>query len=104
MNDNIFCGSLTRTTDLESQDFDCEPIPRDQWEAGDYVVGDITIPRGGISEIELTSGRLIRAVNGDLVLGALGIRHATLEVVGSYEAIGHDGRMDLLTARSSSAS
>jgi hypothetical protein len=98
MNDKIFCGSLARITDLESRGFDCDSIPRDQWEAGDYVVGSITIPRAGISAIELTSGRLIRAVNDDLVLGALGIRHATLEVVGSYEAIGHDGRMELLTA------
>jgi len=98
MNDKIFCGSLARITDLESQGFDCDSIPRDQWEAGDYVVGSITIPRAGISAIELTSGRLISAVNDDLVLGALGIRHATLEVVGSYEAIGHDGRMELLTA------
>jgi hypothetical protein len=96
--DKIFFGSLARISDLESREFDCHPIARDQWEAGDYVVGSIAIPRGGLSNIELTSGRLIQAVDGDLLLGALGIRHATMEVVGSYEAVGADGRMELLTA------
>jgi hypothetical protein len=75
-----------------------DPVPRERWEAGDYVVGSIAIPRGGLSHIELTSGRLIQAVEGDLVLGSLGVRHATMEVVGSYEAVGTDGRMELLTA------
>lgn len=77
-------------------DFECAPMPREQWEAGDYVVGGITVPPGGIADIELTSGRLIRASSGDAVLGALAVRHATLEVVGSYERVGPDGRMDLL--------
>jgi hypothetical protein len=96
--DKIFFGSLARISDLESREFDWHPIPREQWEAGDYVVGSVAIPRGGLSNIELTSGRLIEAIEGDLVLGALGIRHATMEVVGSYQAVGPDGRMELLTA------
>lgn len=98
MNDKIFFGSVARISDLESREFDLDPVPRERWEAGDYVVGSIAIPRGGLSHIELTSGRLIQAVEGDSVLGALGVRHATMEVVGSYEAVGTDGRMELLTA------
>jgi hypothetical protein len=98
VNDKIFFGSVARISDLESREFDLDPVPRERWEAGDYVVGSIAIPRGGLSHIELTSGRLIQAVEGDSVLGALGVRHATMEVVGSYEAVGTDGRMELLTA------
>lgn len=98
MSEKIFCGSLARITDLESRPFDCEPIQRAHWELGDYVMGQISVARGGLSEIELCSGRLIRPMDGDVVLGALGVRHATLEIVGSFEGIGDDGRMDLLSA------
>ena len=58
----------------------------------------MTIARGGFSAVELTSGRVIHAVSGDSILGALAVRHATLEVVGSWEAVGTDGRMNLLSA------
>ena len=98
MNDKIFHGSLTRISDLERVPFDSQPIARDRWEVGDYVVGTITVPRGGLSAVELTSGRLIQTVGGDSVVGALGVRHATLEIVGSWEAVTADGRMDMLTA------
>jgi len=98
MTDKIFHGSLTRISDLDHSDFSLQRLPRESWDVGDYVVGRATIPRGGFSAVELTSGRLIHAVTGDLILGALGIRHATLEIVGSWQAIGADGRMDLLTA------
>jgi hypothetical protein len=98
MNEKVFCGSLARITDLETKSFDCEAVRRSHWEVGDYVLGQITIARGGFSEIELPSGRLARPVNGDVVLGALGVRHATLEVVGSFEEVEKDERMDLLGA------
>jgi hypothetical protein len=93
-----FHASATRIADLETRPYDCERIPREQWEAGDYVVGEVTIAPGGMSRLELNSGRLVHAVDGDTLVGALGIRHATLEVVGSYERIGADGRMHVLTA------
>jgi uncharacterized NAD-dependent epimerase/dehydratase family protein len=41
---------------------------------------------------------MVDAVEGDSVIGVLGVRHATLEVVGSWEAVGTDGRMNLLSA------
>jgi len=47
MNDKIFHSSLTRITDLERAGFDRRPLPREQWEAGDYVVGTATILRVG---------------------------------------------------------
>ena len=98
MNEKVFCGSLARISDLETNPFDCEPVRRNLWRRGDYVLGEITIARGGFSEIELCNGRMARAVNGDVILGALGVRHATLEVVGSFEGVEKDGRMDLLGA------
>jgi hypothetical protein len=97
MNDKIFHGSLARITDFEHAGFDLRRLPREQWEAGDYVVGTAKVQRGGLSGVELTSGRLIQAVDGDLVLGALGVRHATLEVVGSWESVSADGHMHLLS-------
>ncbi len=96
--DKIFHGSLTRITDFADAGFECRPVEREHWEVGDYVIGDATVMRGGLCQVELPSGRLVHASTGDLVLGAFGLRHATLEVVGSWEAIGNDGRMDLLTA------
>lgn len=98
MIDKIFHSSLTRITDFDRAGFDYQPLPREQWENGDYVLGRVSILRGGFSAIELRNGRLIQAVEGDAVLGALGVRHATLEIVGSWEAVGDDGRMHLLTA------
>jgi len=98
MGGKVFVGSLARITDLESKPFDTERIARSDWEPGDYVLGEITLARGGFSEVELCSGRLARPVDGDLMLGALGVRRATLEVVGSFEGVGDDGVMDLLSA------
>jgi len=98
MTDKILHASLTRISDLDRVDFACQPLPREQWELGDYIVGDVTIARGGFSAVELTTGRVVHAVDGDSVLGALGVRHATLEVVGSWEKVGADLRMDLLSA------
>lgn len=98
MTEKIFHGSLTRISDLGRVPFECRSLPREGWDAGDYVVGRVTVPRGGASAVELTSGRLIHAVDGDTVLGAFGVRHATLEIVGSWKSIQADGRMDLLTA------
>ena len=94
----VLHASLTRITDFDRAGFACEPLPREQWELGDYVIGSVNIRRGGFSSVELPSGRMVDAVEGDSVVGVLGVRHATLEVVGSWEAVGTDGRMNLLSA------
>ena len=60
--------SLTRITDLDRVEFRCEPVPREQWELGDYVIGRVNIQRGGFSTVELTTGRVIDAVEQDLSL------------------------------------
>ena len=94
----VLHASLTRITDFDRAGFACEPLAREQWELGDYVIGSVNIRRGGFSSVELPSGRMVDAVEGDSVVGVLGVRHATLEVVGSWEAVGTDGRMNLLSA------
>ena len=98
MSGKVFYGSLSRITDLESNAYEVEAVPRAEWRRGDYVLAEATIARGGFSEVELPSGRLAKAVDGDRVLGVLGVRHATLEVVGTFERVGEDGAMHLLGA------
>jgi len=90
-------GSLCRIADLAARPFSAEPLDRAEWAAGDYVVGEIAnVMSGGL--VELVSGRMIEVAEDDLVVGAFGIRHATLEATGRWDAIGEDGRMHLLTA------
>ena len=50
-----------------------------------------------LSQIELTSGRMVEVVEGDLIVGAFGVRYATLEAVGGWQGIGHDRMMEALT-------
>ncbi|RME35717.1 MAG: DUF1611 domain-containing protein [Gammaproteobacteria bacterium] len=93
---SIFCASVTRISDLERLDFGLRELPLEQWQDGDYVVCRVTVPPGGLRAVELSSGRLAQAMDGDVVVGALGRRAATLEVVGDWRA--SDGvRLDLMT-------
>jgi len=90
-------SSVTRISDLPQGDFSVEPLPRGAWEIGDYVVGQV---KGGAGEdltIELPNGRMIEADESDLVVGAFGKRHATLDATGDWEAIGPDGLFHALT-------
>lgn len=89
-------GSLCRISDLADEPFSVAPLDRDEWATGDYVVGEVTDILSG-RVVELTSGRMIEVAEGDLVVGAFGVRHATLEATGRWEAIEDDGRMHLLT-------
>ena len=49
------------------------------------------------SLVELTSGRMVEVFQGDLVVGAFGVRRATLEAVGDWQHIGADGYFEALT-------
>jgi len=89
-------ASLTRISDLHELPFNQMVLPRDQWRTGDYVVGEVNHPRG-LSAIELANGRMVEVAEGDLVVGALGQRCATLEAVGDWRAIGDDLLMEALT-------
>ena len=87
--------SVTRISDLERLPFDVHPLPRDRWATADYVVAEVMGPSH--HPFEIANGRLVETVTGDLVIGALGQRSATLEVVGDWRAAGPDGEMHALT-------
>ncbi|MEA5534718.1 hypothetical protein [Crocosphaera sp. XPORK-15E] len=102
MNTNLFnppylYSSLTRISDLKLQPFDVVSLPRKQWETGDYVVGEVLSPVSPNATVELTNGRLASLLPGDRIIGAFGIRRATLEAVGEWQSIEEDGRMDNMT-------
>ncbi len=89
--------SLTRIADLETEGYDVEILPRAQWATGDYVLGEVTRASGGAARLELASGREIDPAVSDKVVGVLGVRAATLEAVGDWQAIGEEGEMSALT-------
>ncbi len=86
------CGTVALGRDLTLVDAE-----RERWRAGDYVVGRVRDDSPLTNPIELPTGRMAPLCCGDLVLGALGRREATLEAVGDWRRIGADGRMELLT-------
>jgi len=90
-------SSVTRISDLPQGDFSVESLPRGAWEMGDYVVGQVKGGGGEDLTIELPNGRMIEADESDLVVGAFGKRHATLDATGDWEAIGPEGLFHALT-------
>ena len=93
-----FFSSLTRISNLAEEAFAVEPLDRDDWGTGDYVVGEVVGRAGELSRVELRSGRMIEVVEGDLVVGAWGSRRATLEAVGDWRNIAEDGMFHAMTA------
>jgi len=63
-------ASVTRITDLEHRPFEVHPLPRDRWETADYRAVEVLGPSH--YPFEIANGRLVDAVAGDLVIGALG--------------------------------
>jgi hypothetical protein len=90
-------SSVTRISDLADGGFAVEPLPRGSWELGDYVVGQVAGTAGEDLTVELPDGRMIEADESDLVIGAFGKRHATLDATGDWTAIGTDGVFHALT-------
>jgi len=90
-----FLTSLTRISDLAERSFDTVAVPRDDWSNGDYVAAEV-LSRQSSRRVELASGRMIEMMEGDLLVGALGRRFATLEATGTFEEVGEDGRMSVL--------
>jgi hypothetical protein len=97
MKPRYFFTSLTRISDLPETPFSVEALPRRGWETGDYVVGEVVSPPNRLSRIELASGRMVEVAEGDSIVGAFGVRYATLEAVGGWQGIGHDRLMEALT-------
>ena len=97
MADRYFFSTLTRISDLYTGNFEVRELPRDEWATGDYVVGEAIAPVPPNAKVELTNGRMAGVLEGDAIVGAFGVRRATLEAVGDWQSIGPDGRMDALT-------
>lgn len=99
MNPPRYCFlSLTRISDLEQKPFDIEPMARESWANGDYVSAEVTSEDSPCGLLELTTGRMVEAMPGSRIIGALGKRAATLEGVGSWEEVGADLCMHALTS------
>ncbi|MDH4109217.1 MAG: hypothetical protein OEW35_12935 [Gammaproteobacteria bacterium] len=89
-------GSLGRIADFDARPYDTMPLDKGDWETGDYVVGEVTGEATELYRIEDTRGDMIPVAAGDLVIGALGHRAATLEGVGSWTEV-ENGNMHCLT-------
>jgi len=72
-------------------------LDRDAWSTGDYVVGRVTGKRNRLYQCETKTGRMADVVRGDLIVGALGQRAATLEGVGDWQAVSENLKMEALT-------
>ena len=83
----VLMSSLTRISDLSTKQYDIARIDRNLWASGDYVAGEIIGAPHRVYSIELASGRMVRVLAGDCVIGAFGSRSATLEGVGSWADI-----------------
>lgn len=97
MKTRYFFTSLTRISDLQEIPFSVAPLPRREWETGDYVVGEVASMPNRLSRMELGNGRMVEVAEGDMIVGAFGVRYATLEMVGGWQGIGHDRMMEALT-------
>jgi len=93
-----FLTSVTRITDFASGPPEPLPRPRPDWKTGDYVLAEV-IESGAVPfEIESATGRMVEVLPGDVIVGALGRRTATLEAVGDWRNVGEDLEMQTLTS------
>jgi len=89
--------SVTRIADLEHCSYDIETQPTSEWETGDYVFARVTKrPNPGV-RVENPQGRRVELMEGETIVGALGTRRATRELVGSWRDVGNDGLLNILT-------
>ena len=95
----MFLTSLTRNTDFADRPFEIVNLPREQWATGDFVAAELTETSelAATFAIETADGRRVEVIPGDLIVGALGSRAATLELVGDWTSVGEDLRMQTLT-------
>ena len=90
-------ASLTRISDLAEQPFEVAPIERSTWSNGDYVVAKVVSRSNARMPVELANGRMTEVLADDHLVGALGVRAATLESAGHWNAVGPDLALHALT-------
>lgn len=98
MTRHYFFTSVTRCSDLWTLPFETRRLGKQDWATGDFVVGRVVGERNRLYECETKTGRMAELVRGDLLIGALGKRSATLEGVGDWRATGDDLELDALTS------
>ncbi len=91
-------GSVARIADFERHPPQIEPRDRELWANGDYVVCEMLDSGPERYSVETPSGEYEEIVPGDRLIGALGVRAATLQVVGDWRAVESDLVLDTLTA------
>lgn len=94
---NVVFASVTRIARLEERIESVEQLPRSEWGTGDFVAATVLERPGATHTVETRSGRMAEVIPGDVVVGALGARYATLEAVGDWREVGDDLRIDALT-------
>lgn len=95
--DKLIYTSLTRIAQFKDKDITIRSHPNEQWANGDYVAATVIFPGSGTLKIELANGRMVAVMKGDILIGSLGVRHATLEATGTWKAVKADGMMHALT-------
>jgi hypothetical protein len=98
MKSHYFFSTVTRNSDLWLKPFKTLKWNRSDWDTGDIVVGRATGKRNRLYECETKTGRMADMVRGDLIVGALGKRAATLEGVGDWRATTDNCELDALTS------
>jgi hypothetical protein len=91
-------GSLARIADFKNSNFEVQALDRSEWATGDYVEGEVIGTWTPLYQIEDRSGHIVKVEAGDWIVGALGVRAATLEGVGGWADITADGLMNTLTS------
>lgn len=91
-------GSLARIADFRNSNFEVQALDRSEWATGDYVEGEVIGTWTPLYQIEDRSGHIVKVEAGDWIIGALGVRAATLEGVGGWANITADGLMNTLTS------
>ena len=91
-------GSLARIADFSNSNFEVRKLERSEWATGDYVEGEVVGIPTALYRIEDRAGHMVRVEPGDWVVGAFGVRAATLEGVGGWADVTADGEMHALTS------
>jgi hypothetical protein len=84
---HLVLGSVARIADFDDRRPSPQAVPRQSWATGDYVIGRVLDSGSVPYTVEAPTGRLVEVVPGDMVLGALGRRAATLQLVGDWREV-----------------
>ena len=93
-----YLTSITRHAGLAERPPDELVLPRARWRTGDLVLAEVLESGPWPYLLESPSGRAVEVLPGDVMVGGLGRRAATLEAVGDWRAVADDGVMQTLTS------